>query len=139
MKNILKHIILFAIGGLLYYSIEILWRGHSHWSMVLLGGSCFVIVGLINENPKIKVTLIEQGVLGTLIITCLEFVTGCIVNILLGWNIWDYSDQPFNVLGQVCLSFTFAWFFISLIAVFLDDWLRHKLFGESFPKYKFWR
>ena len=40
---------LFLIGGALYYVIEILWRGYSHWSMFILGGICFVIMGLLNE------------------------------------------------------------------------------------------
>ena len=53
MKKILKYLskelILFIIGGLIYVGIEILARGFSHWSMFILGGICFVIVGLLNE------------------------------------------------------------------------------------------
>ena len=31
---------------------------------------------------------------------------GCIVNRKLGWNVWDYSDRRFNVLGQICPLFS---------------------------------
>lgn len=44
-----KPFILFGIGGFLYYAIEILWRGYSHWTMFILGGLCFILVGFINE------------------------------------------------------------------------------------------
>ena len=30
-------------------SLEILWRGYTHWTMGVLGGICFVCLGLINE------------------------------------------------------------------------------------------
>ena len=60
------------------------------------------------------------------IITVLEFVTGCIVNLWLGWNVWDYSELPFNILGQVCLYFFFAWFFISFPVIKIEN-LLHKL------------
>mgnify|MGYP007072511315 FL=1 len=39
-KEYLKCALLFLIGGALYYCIEILWRGHSHWTMAVVGGIC---------------------------------------------------------------------------------------------------
>lgn len=44
-----KYLILLDVGGLLYILLELLWRGQSHWSMFVLGGVCFVALGLINE------------------------------------------------------------------------------------------
>ena len=49
MNKLLKYFILFAIGGSIYISLEIFWRGYSHWTMGILGGICFIILGLINE------------------------------------------------------------------------------------------
>lgn len=69
-------------------------------------------------------------------ITTLEFITGYIVNIRLGWNIWDYSKFPFNVCGQICPLFTIAWYYVSGIAIILDDYLRYWFFNEEKPKYK---
>ena len=45
----LKQAILFGAGGLLYVFVEMLWRGYSHWTMFIVGGLCFVLIGLINE------------------------------------------------------------------------------------------
>ena len=77
-----------------------------------------------------------QGVVGSLcIVTPLEFVTGCIVNLWLGWNVWDYSNIPFNVMGQICLPFSALWVVVSAAAVVLDDWLRYIWFDEERPHY----
>lgn len=137
MKKPLKALILFLCGGCLYFLLEILWRGYSHWSMFLLGGLCFFLIGAINEFIPWKMPLIVQGWIGSLcIVTPLEFVTGCIVNLWLGWNVWDYSDMPLNLLGQICLPFSLVWVAVSIAAVVLDDWLRYWWFGEEKPHYK---
>ena len=139
-KIVFEYAILFVIGGAIYYGIEVLHRGYSHWSMFLLGGLCFILVGSINEfirnNSKIDLPLFPQMLIGMLIITALEFITGVIVNIQLGWDVWDYSNEPFNFMGQICPGASFAWFWLSLVCILLDDFLRCKLFGEEKRKYK---
>lgn len=135
IKCILKLIILFIIGGTIYVSLELLFRGRSHISMFILGGLCFVLIGGINNYISWEMPLILQMIIGAVVITTLEFITGYIVNIKLGLNVWDYSNQPFNIMGQICLSFSFLWLLISLIAIVLDDYLRYWIFKEKKPKY----
>ena len=130
MKELMRSSILFLIYGFMYYIIEVLYRGYSHWSMFILGGLCGVVIGLLNERNK-DISICEQGLYGAVIVTILEFIIGYIVNILLGWNIWDYSDVPFNFLGQICLPFTIIWFILSIVCVYLDDFLREKLFKSE--------
>lgn len=38
MKKISEYLFLWGIGGWIYYSLEIIFRGFSHWSMFVLGG-----------------------------------------------------------------------------------------------------
>lgn len=135
LKLILKYSILFIFGAVIYYLIELLFRGYSHWTMALCGGICFVLIGLINEILPEKTPLWTQMLIGGGIITAVEFITGYIVNIRLGWNIWDYSDIPFNICGQICLPFTLLWIGISSFAVIADDYLRYWLFEEKMPHY----
>lgn len=136
MKHFIKYLILLMVGGTAYYGIEIVARGFSHWTMFLVGGICFVLVGIINEvTPKIP--LLQQMILSAAIITAIEFVSGCILNIWLGLNIWDYSDEVGNVLGQICPSHTLYWFLLSLVGIVLDDYIRHYFFGEEKPSYRF--
>lgn len=77
-------------------------------------------------------------IISSVLVTVVEFIAGLIVNIWLGLNVWDYSNLPLNILGQVCVSFMFLWFLLSLPAIILDDYLRYKLFNEEKPHYK-WR
>lgn len=137
MRRLLKPLILIVIGGLLYVLIEHLWRGYSHWTMFFVGGISFWMIGCINEYVDWDMPLWRQMTLGALIVTCIEFLSGFLINIVLGWKVWDYSDLPFNVLGQICLPFSIIWFFVSFLAIVIDDWLRYWLFREEKPHYKF--
>lgn len=137
MRRALKPLILIAIGGLLYVLIEYLWRGYSHWTMFIVGGLAFWMIGCINEYIEWSMPLWQQMAIGSLIVTCLEFISGFLINIVLGWQVWDYSNLPFNILGQICLPFSIVWFFISFLAIVADDYLRYWLFGEEKPHYQF--
>ena len=136
VKQIVKYIFLGVIGGGIYYNLELIWREHSHWTMFLLGGICFIALGLINELLSWDTPLISQMVIGSLIITTLEFITGCVVNLWLGWNVWDYSNLPYNLLGQISLFSSIGWIGLSLVGIVLDDFIRWKWFGEEKPRYK---
>ena len=127
---------LFSVGGTIYIMIEMLWRGYSHWSMFIVGGLCFVLIGLINEYYSYDIPLIWQMMIGACIVTAVEFVSGCIINLWLGLNVWDYSDMPFNIWGQVCLPYMVLWSLLSGVAIILDDYLRYWWFGEEYPHYK---
>jgi uncharacterized membrane protein len=134
LKFILKLLVLFLIGGVIYYGIECIWRGFSHWTMAILGGICFIAIGSINEFFTWEMPLWKQCLIGSIIVTILEFITGCIVNLWLGWNVWHY--EYFDILGQVCLPFSLIWMVLSGIAIIVDDWLRYWFFNEEKPRYK---
>ncbi len=142
-------IVLGLIGGRLYTWMELLWRGCTHWTMFILGGVCFVVLGLLNEY-KIPWhwCLLRQVVVGACIVTGFEFFTGCIVNLWLGWGVWDYSNLPFNICGQVCLYYFLLWIPLSAVAIILDDWIRYLIYvalrscfpwmrQRQRPRYKF--
>ncbi len=131
----MKLFMLFCYGGGLYTIVELLFRGHSHPSMFILGGICFVLIGGINKAYPDMSLLLQMGI-SAIIITVLEFICGCIVNLWLMMDVWNYEEMPFNILGQVCLIFTIAWFFLSLVGIVADDFLRWKLFDEEKPRYK---
>lgn len=137
IRHSLKAAFLFVVGGSIYTLIEILWRGHTHISMFILGGLCFIAIGLINEVFPWDFGFLWQSMIGSAIVTVFEFLTGLVVNVWLNLNIWDYSDLPFNILGQICLPFSIAWIVLSAIAIVLDDYLRYWLFKEEKPRYKF--
>jgi uncharacterized membrane protein len=94
--------------------------------MFFVGGLCGLLIGLINEyTPKMPIIL--QMTIGTIIVTSLELITGYILNIKLGLNIWDYSNLMFNYKGQICLIFSILWFLLSYIVIKLDDYIRNEI------------
>ena len=135
MRTYLKLLFLFAAGGLLYNLLELFYRGWTHWTMFFLGGVCFVCLGAINEVIPWAMPLWQQVLIGAGIITGLEFATGCIVNLWLGWGVWDYSGIPGNILGQVCPKFFGLWLLVSLAGIILDDCLRYWWWDEEQPHY----
>lgn len=135
-KNDLKMIVLLLIGGTVYFCIEVLWRGYSHWTMALVGGLCFIAIGAINEYIPLEMGFVQQCFIGACNVTSIEFVAGLILNVWLGLGIWDYSNLPFNIMGQVCLPFFFAWVALSAVAIVVDDYLRYWLFNEEKPHYQ---
>ena len=88
----------------------------------------------INEFFTYEIPLWKQCLIGSIVVTTLEFITGCIVNLWLGWNVWHY--EHFDILGQICLPFSILWLFLSAVAIIVDDWLRYWWFGEEKPHYK---
>ncbi|MGI6151756.1 MAG: putative ABC transporter permease [Christensenellales bacterium] len=109
--------IVILLGGWIYSGIEILWRRRTHWTMFLTGGLCFAWLYALATRTSLPTLL--QCALGALIITFVEFSVGCVVNLALGWKVWDYSRNRFNLFGQVCLSFSGLWFLLSWPALLL--------------------
>lgn len=113
MRNLKENCIIFIVGGVVYGLIEVLWRRHTHWSMVLTGGTCFLALYKIYGKIR-NVTLVEKCVIGSVVITLIEFLVGCVVNVWLKLNVWDYSAIPFNFLGQVCILYSTLWGFLCI-------------------------
>lgn len=135
----LEYVIIFGMGAMTYYFIELLWRGYSHWTMAVVGGIALVLIGLLNEGilPE-KFGIIPQAIVGSVIITMMELIAGIILNIWLGLGIWDYSHMWGNFLGQICPLFSFLWTLLSIVAIYVDDLMRHWFFGETAPNYVLW-
>lgn len=135
-SKIPEYLFLFYFYGATYITIEVFFRGYSHWTMFLLGAFCGIMIGLINNVLPWKAPLILQAVLGGVIVTLNEFIFGYILNIKLGLGIWDYSNMWGNVLGQICPLFSVCWCVLSLVAIVLDDYIKYWFFDEKEPKYK---
>ena len=117
----------FGIGGLGYNLVEILWRGRSHWTMTLTGGVCLCILyGIRTAWPRGR--LLSRSLLSACAITAVEFAVGCVVNLWLCMDVWNYSAMPFNLLGQICLTYSFLWFLISIPCDLLCGKMK-KIFG----------
>lgn len=117
----MEYILIYLSGAALYGLLELFWRGWTHWTMLLCGGACFLLMYLIQPFP---LPLWRKCVLSASAITTVEFYTGCIVNLALGWQVWDYSCLPWNLLGQICPQFLLLWLALSPPGLWLCSRLR---------------
>ena len=102
----LRKISMFALGGAGYVGLELLWRGRSHGSMFLAGGTCFLLLGGLAEASG-RTPRALQAVAGAGIITTVELAVGMLVN--RGYHVWDYRHVPLNFMGQICLPYSLLW------------------------------
>ena len=123
--RILKNSLLFCLGGFGYVGMECLWRGWSHPSMFLAGGTCFLLLGKLN-TVRPRLPLLPRALVGAGVITMVELLAGLLAN--RNYGVWDYRHLPLNFYGQICLPFTLLWIPISLGALLLHDWLSRRFF-----------
>lgn len=136
MKRIFKDLILFVIFGAIYFGLECIWKGAAtHWTMFLVGGLMGVLIGGINEKIGWDMPVFQQCTIGMGVAIFCEAAVGIVLNILLGLDVWHYTKMAF-FWNQCSLPFCVIWFVLGSICIFLDDWLRWKLFGEEKPHYK---
>lgn len=110
-------------GGVVYALLEVLWRGYTHWSMILAGALSAMLLYKIRESMS-AAPLFLRCLLGSAGITLVELAIGCIVNLWWGLDVWDYSDLPHNLLGQICPAFSAMWFFLCIPAFWLCGQIR---------------
>lgn len=119
-----KQSVLFYVGGTAYMTLEFLWRGRSHGSMFLLGGTCFVLLGALHKKLY-GVALPLQLLLSAGMVTALELLTGLLVN--RRYTVWDYRGMPYHYHGQICLNYSLLWIPVSFLAIMLYRRIEPKL------------
>ena len=115
VTKLIKYPALLIIGGILYAALELLFRGRTHWSMVLAGGLAMVFLYLI--AVKSALPFWEKWIIGGAVITVVEFLFGAIFNLKFKLGVWNYSYMPLNVLGQICPQFTALWIALSAVVI----------------------
>jgi uncharacterized membrane protein len=130
MRNLkkLKIFTLFMFGGIFYAGIEVLVREWTHISMFITGGICFVLIGLLKYTRR---SVLEQMLMACVIITALELACGLIVNVWLGMEVWDYSHEPWNLMGQICANASAIWVYLSFVGIYANELARRGMFKEQ--------
>ena len=135
-KKILEYGFLWFFGGSIYYSLETLFRGFSHISMFILGGVCMMFFAFQGRAVNWSESLLKQGLRCTIFIISGEFITGIFVNKQLKLMIWDYTNMPIHLFGQICLPFAVLFYCLSILGIMTSGYLLHVIFHEEKPFYK---
>lgn len=112
-----RYVFVFLMGFFLYGFVEVTGRGYTHWTMCITGGIVLTVIYTLSNRPA--ATLARTCLLGAAVITLIEFTVGVFDNLIMGWQVWDYSEIPLNILGQVCPLFSLLWFILCIPAYFL--------------------
>ena len=87
-------------------------RGFLRIPMLPLYGSGAVM--MLWVSLPFRSSLILTYISGVIGATALEYVTGYVMEQLFKVRYWDYSNQPFNVHGYICLTSSIAWGFLTI-------------------------
>ena len=139
----MRNFTIFGLLGIVYVFIEVVFGaitamsprliGQSSVWMFIVGGLSGYLLGLLNDKGATNLKYPLPILLGGLIITTLELISGIILNIWCKFNIWSYSDCKFNFLGQIELGHCICWLLLTPLAFWLDDVICHYMFGEERP------
>lgn len=135
MRKYYKFIFFWLLGGSIYYFFEIIFRGFSHWSMFILGGMCLAFFYYQGKLMKWKESLVKQTIRCMVFVTAMEFITGIIVNKYWGMDVWDYSEMPFQLFGQICLPFAMIFGGLSVMGIIMSGYMAYWFFGEEKPHF----
>lgn len=140
-RHLFDHALRWAVGGCLYGLLEILYRGHTHWTMMVLAALLCVPLDIANEHIPWEWPLWVQAIAGGSIVTAAEFAAGLILNIWLKLGIWDYSALWGNLLGQICPQFWAVWCLLACPVIVAFDWLCYLCdrAGHERPHYTYTR
>ena len=142
IHNTFLSILLWTFGGTLYFFCEIIFKTVNgrpesiSWTMLLLAMILCIPLERFGAELPWEMPLWKQSAICATMITALEFIVGVLLNIILQLNVWDYSNLPGNILGQICPQFTLIWFFFSVFAIVIFDWIRYYITGGDKPTYK---
>ena len=107
----------FIIYSFLGWCVEVLYayknqkkfvnRGFLHGPICPIYGLCISSMVIVLDN--INVTLPLLLIVATIVISTIEYLTGYILEKLFKTKYWDYTDDPFNIHGRICLHFSIMW------------------------------
>ena len=108
-----EYIAAFLFGFFAYGLFETALRGYTHWTMVLLGGAAAVLLYGMEMHPA------AGALCGAVFVTAAEFAVGVLDNLIMGWQVWDYSDMPLNLMGQICPMFSALWYVLCFLGILI--------------------
>ena len=130
MRNKLEYPTVFIIGA----GATAVWsffRGHTHWTMYVLGGICLCLIYAISNYNKL--TIPENGLYAQW-----QHVSGVYCRWPCqphpGLEVWTYSHYPMNILGQVCPLFSLLWLLLCIPICPLC--IKLKVVFNKLPPYK---
>lgn len=133
--------LLWSWGGTVYFLLEVIFKsvtGHPErisWTMLVVAILLTIPVERAGEQLPWAVPLWLQALVCAALVTAVELAAGCVINLWLGWDVWEYTAMPGNILGQICPQYSAIWWVLCLAFIPAFDWLRYAVEGGERPCY----
>lgn len=82
-------------------------RGFLHGPLCPIYGACILSIIILLSN--FKGNLLELLIIATLFTSLIEYLTGFLLEKFFKTKYWDYTEDPFNLNGRICLHFSIMW------------------------------
>lgn len=130
MNLLLSAMIPFAFYAFLGWMMETLYATQKQHEFVnrgfLKGPFCpiYGLGGLLVEQTFMTLEHLSNSIVTTtlggilfsiILVTILEFATGSVLENIFHKKWWDYSEEPFNLHGYICLRFSVLWGLVAYI------------------------
>ena len=94
-------------------------RGFLYETICPMYGIAALVLIIISKKIEGKGSIIKRILVATLWCSVLEYITSLILEICFGIRWWDYTKEPYNIQGRVCLAASIFWGILSVI--FMKD------------------
>lgn len=141
MRKAVLSMLFWTWAGTVYFFLEVAWktlRGEPEaisWTMLLLAIVLSVPLERCGAELPWELPLLFQAVICGTAITAVELLAGLVLNVWLDLGIWDYSNMPWNLWGQICPQFWALWCCLSAFGIVALDWIRYVVEGGERPHY----
>ena len=145
LSNFLLSMLMWTWGGTLYFFMEVVYKtlsgnpDHISWTMIIVAFILCIPLERFGDELPWEMPMILQTIICAIAITITELIAGLILNVWLGLHVWDYSELPFNFMGQICLQFSLLWVVLSFLGIKAFDWIRYTIVGGIRPQYKMFK
>lgn len=142
MRKAVLSVLLWTWAGAVYFFLEVAWktlRGEPEaisWTMFLLAIILAIPLERFGAELPWEMPLALQALICGTAITGAELAAGLVLNVWLRMGVWDYSNMPWNLWGQVCPQFWALWCVLSVGAIVALDWVRYAVEGGDRPHYR---
>lgn len=114
LYNLLFYFLVYSFLG---WCVEVLYayknqkkfvnRGFLYGPLCPIYGSCIVLLILLFDN--FRNNILTLFILATILTSVIEYLTAIFLEKLFDRKWWDYTDDPFNLHGRICLNFSLIW------------------------------
>lgn len=129
MKSLQKYIVFFYVYAFLGWIVdvsicfvsdgELVNRGFLYETICPMYGYAALVLIALSKKFKGKGGFLKKVILATVWCTVLEYLTAVILDFFFHLKWWDYSNEPYNFQGRVCLAASIFWGILSVL--FMKD------------------